>query len=185
MGKVKLHPAAVAAGLPSISAPAPIRAEHDLSTFDCGDVALNDWLKTRANRGEGRHARTYVVAVDRQVVGYYCTSAGSVERSGTPGKLRRNAPDAVSVSIIGRLAIDKQFGGRGLGSDLLGDAFRRIVSASEVIGIAAVLVHARNDAARAFYMSCADFIEYPAESRTLFLPIETIKAALSAPANNP
>jgi GNAT superfamily N-acetyltransferase len=100
-----------------------------------------------------------------------------VERTAAPGRLRRNAPDAVPVSIIGRLAVTREFQGRGLGADLLSDALRRIAVASQSIGIGAVLVQAKDPAARGFYLRCAEFIEYPADSRTLFLPIETVVAA--------
>jgi GNAT superfamily N-acetyltransferase len=108
------------------------------------------------------------------VVGYYCISAGSVERAAAPGKLRRNAPDAIPVSVIGRLAVDHDYPGKGLGADMLADALRRIAVASQSIGIGAVLVHAKEDAAKRFYLRCAEFIEYPADSRILFLPIETV-----------
>jgi GNAT superfamily N-acetyltransferase len=91
--------------------------------------------------------------------------------------VRRAAPDAIPISVVGRLAVSRDHAGRGLGADLLSDALRRIAVASQSIGIAAVLVHAKNDAAKRFYMSCAEFIEYPADSRTLFLPIETVIAA--------
>ena len=57
------------------------------------------------------------------------------------------------------------------------DALHRIAVASQSIGIAAVLIHAKDDAAKRFTLSCAEFIEYPADSRTLFLPIETVIAA--------
>jgi GNAT superfamily N-acetyltransferase len=96
-----------------------------------------------------------------------------------PGKIRRNAPDTIPVSVIGRLAIDRNYAGKGLGADILSDALRRIAIASQSIGIGAVLVHAKNDAAKRFYLKCAEFIEYPADSRTLFLPIETVVAAFS------
>lgn len=161
-----------------LTPPAPISTSHDLSSFDCGQLALNDWLKTRAMKSEGRFARTYVVCAGPSVVGYFCTSAGTVERAQAPGKLRRNAPEPIPVSIIGRLAVCQSHARQGLGQDLLADALRRIASASEVIGIAAVLVHAKDENARRFYLRCAEFLEYPAESRTLFLPIETIIAAL-------
>ena len=81
--------------------------------------------------------------------------------------------DAVWVS----LAVSRDYAGRGLGTDLLSDALRRIAVASRSIGIGAVLVHAKDDAAKGFYLACAEFIEYPADSRTLFLPIETVIAA--------
>ena len=160
--------------MPGISAPAPLSPDHDLASFDCGSPDLNDWLKHRALKNESRFSRTYVVCEESRVAGYFCISAGSVERSQAPGKVRRNAPDIIPVSIIGRLAVDRNHAGKGLGADLLSDALRRIALASQNIGIGAVLVHAKDEAAKRFYLSCAEFIEYPAGSRTLFLPIETV-----------
>ncbi len=164
---------------PTLSAPVPISASHDLSRFDCGEPALDDWLRQRALRNESRFSRTYVVCEAERVVGYYCISAGAVGRAAAPGKLRRNAPDAIPVSVIGRLAVDRAYAGKGLGADLLADALRRIALASRAIGIAAVLVHAKDDAARRFYLRCAEFIEFPNHSRTLFLPVETLVRAIS------
>lgn len=159
-----------------LSAPVPLTAEHDLSAFDCGEPALNDWLRHRALKNESRFSRTYVVCAGNQVVGYFCISAGSVERGAAPGKVRRNAPDLVPVSIIGRLAVSLDHAGKGLGADLLSDALRRIALASQSIGIGAVMVQAKDEAAKRFYLRCAEFIEYPEDSRTLFLPIETVVA---------
>jgi hypothetical protein len=164
---------------PRLSAPVPLIAEHDLSVFDCGEPVLNDWLRHRALKNESRFSRTYVVCEDNRVVAYFCISAGSVERSAAPGKVRRNAPDTIPVSVIGRLAVSRSHMGRGLGADLLSDALRRIAIASKSIGVGAVLVHAKDDSAKRFYMRCAEFIEYPEDSRTLFLPIETVVAAFS------
>lgn len=161
------------------SAPVPLTTEHDLSTFDCGEPALNDWLRHRAMKNESRFSRTYVVCEGKRVVAYFCISAGAVERSAAPGRLRRNAPDTIPVSVIGRLAVSRNHAGKGLGADILSDALRRIAVASQSIGIGAVLVHAKDEAARRFYMRCAEFTEYPAESRTLFLPIETVITAFS------
>jgi len=161
----------------NLSAPAPLTADHDVADFDCGVPALNDWLKRRAFRNESRFSRTYVVAAGNRVVAYVCISAGSVERAAAPGRLRRNAPDKVPVSIIGRLAVDKRHAGRGLGADMLADALRRIAFAARSIGIGAVLVQAKDENAKLFYLRCAEFLEYPEESRTLFLPIETVVAA--------
>lgn len=161
----------------SLSPPVPLTAAHDLSGFDCGDPALNDWLLHRAMKNESRFSRTYVVCEDNRVVAYFCVSAGAIERGASPGKMRRNAPETIPVSVIGRLAVHRSHAGKGLGADLLSDALRRIAVASQSIGIGAVLVHAKDDAARRFYMRCAEFIEYPEDSRTLFLPIETVVAA--------
>ena len=164
-----------------VSAPVPLSAEHDLSTFDCGEPALDEWLRLRALKNESRFSRTYVVCEESRVVAFVCISAGAGERAAAPAQLRRNAPDTIPVSVIGRLAVDHAHAGRGLGADLLADALRRIAIASQSIGIRAVLIHAKDDAARRFYLRCAEFIEYPADSRTLFLPIETVVAALDAP----
>ncbi|RED30493.1 acetyltransferase (GNAT) family protein [Rhodopseudomonas thermotolerans] len=162
-----------------LSAPVPLTIAHDLSAFDCGEPVSNDWLRQRALKNESRFSRTYVVREGNQVVGYFCVSAGAVERAAAPGKVRRNAPDTIPVSVIGRLAVSRSHAGRGLGADLLSDALRRIALASQSIGIGAVLVHAKDDAAKRFDLRCAEFIEYPEDSRTLFLPIETLVAALS------
>lgn len=161
-----------------LTTPVPLAADHDLAGFDCGEPALNNWLRQRAWKNESRYARTYVVCQDNRVVAYYCILAGAVERVASPQRMRRNAPGAIPVSIIGRLAVSLGHAGKGLGADLLADALRRIAIASKSIGIAAVLVHAKDDRARRFYMKYADFMEYPADSRTLFLPIETVLAAM-------
>lgn len=162
-----------------LSAPVPLTAEHDLSEFDCGHQALNDWLLNRALQNESRFSRTYVVCEQNKVIAYFCISAGAVERAAVPGRLRRNAPDTIPVSVIGRLAVSRSHAGRGLGTDILADALRRIAVASQSIGIGAVLVHAKDDASKRFYLSRAEFIEYPESSRTLFLPIDTVIAAFS------
>ena len=162
-----------------LSPPQPLTPDHDLSGFDCGEPALNDWLRGRALKNESRFSRTYVVCDGNRVIAFVCISAGSVERLAAPSKVRRNAPEAIPVSVIGRLAVDQNYAGKGLGADILADALCRIALASREIGIAAVLVHAKDEAAKAFYLRCAEFIEYPDDSRTLYLPIETVIAALS------
>ena len=127
-------------------------------------------------KNEGRFSRTYVVCDGNGVAAYFCISAGAVERAAAPGKVRRNAPDTIPVSVIGRLAVSLDHAGKGLVADILSDALRRIAIASQSIGIRAVLVHAKDEAAKRFYLKCAEFIEYPEDSRTLFLPIETAVA---------
>lgn len=160
-----------------LSPPIPLTAEHERSAFDCGEPILDGWLKQRALKNESRFSRTYVVCEGNRVVAYYSISAGAVARAAAPGRLRRNAPDTIPVSVIGRLAVSRLHAGRGLGADILSDALRRIAVASRSIGIGAVLVQAKDERAKRFYLVCAEFIEHPADSRTLFLPIETVVAA--------
>lgn len=161
--------------LPKLTGPHPITAAHDLLQFDCGVPVLNDWLRDRALKNESRFSRTYVVCDGVRVAGYYCLSAGAVQREAAPGKLRRNAPDSVPVSIIGRLAVDREYGGQGLGASLLADALRRIAVAAQSIGIAAVLVQAKDEKGRrAWYLGQAEWLEFPAGSRTLWLPVGVV-----------
>lgn len=160
--------------LPQLTAPHPITAAHDLSGFHCGVSVLDDWLRERALKNESRFSRSYVVCDGARVAGYYCLSAGAVQREAAPGKLRRNAPDSVPVSIIGRLAVDRDYAGRGLGASLLADALRRIAGAAQSIGIAAVLVQAKDEAARAWYLEQAEWLEFPAGTRTLWLTVGVV-----------
>lgn len=175
MAEISHHPAA----REGITAPARLTRAHDLSQFDCGKEPLNDWLRNNALDSEGKTARTYVACEKAvAVVGYYCIATGSVERRVLPKKLKpHGTPDPVSVAIIGRLARDKSYAGRGLGKDLLQDALHRILAVSEIIGVRAVLVHALDDEASIFWKK-HEFIECPIGSKTFYLPVETIINAL-------
>jgi GNAT superfamily N-acetyltransferase len=159
-----------------LSAPEPITPQVKVDDFSSGKPPLDDWLHRRALKAEGRSARTYVVAARSVVVGYYCFAAGAVRLAEAPKPLRRNMPDPVPVILLGRLAVDQRWQGRGIGKGLLKDALLRALAASLHIGARAVLVHAIDDDARAFYEGF-DFVAYPAGTRTLFLPMETIGSA--------
>lgn len=84
---------------------------------------------------------------------------------------------SVPVMIVGRLAVDARHHGQGIGGGMLRDAFQRILQATEIVGCRAVLVHAIDDAATTFYARYG-FVASPAGPRTLFLPVETLRAAL-------
>jgi GNAT superfamily N-acetyltransferase len=161
-----------------IDSPVPLSAAHDCSAFNCGDDALNDWLRERALAAAAAgHSRTFVCCAAERVVGYYCIAAGGILRASAPGRLRRNAPDPLPVAIIGRLAVDRSQQGRGLGTDLVADALLRIVAASDTLGLAAVLVHAASEPAAAFWRR-HDFIPFPPDGRTFFLPLGRIARLL-------
>jgi GNAT superfamily N-acetyltransferase len=176
MGKVTPHP--TTARGPQLRPPERLTTRHDFSDFDCGKPDLNDWLIRQARRADGRSARTYVVAVDLRVVGYYCLAAGAVIRGELPSaRLRRNLPDQVPVIVLGRLAIDLKFSSRGFGRGLLKDALLRSLNVSETVGARAVLVHAIDDGACGFYRKFG-FLPFPMNPLTLVLPLETVKEAL-------
>jgi GNAT superfamily N-acetyltransferase len=173
VGEVTEFPSAA----PKLAPPVPISESHDRSRFACGKPDLDDWLKRHALTSEGRSARTYVVCSGATVVGYYCLATGAEKRDAMPKKIRQGNPDPVPLIIVGRLAVDSAFQGQGVGPGLLKDALIRAALASKIVGCRAVLVHAIDDRAVAFY-SEAEFMEFPGGSRTMFLPIDTIAAAL-------
>jgi GNAT superfamily N-acetyltransferase len=160
-----------------LSAPERLKPTHDLSQFACGKEPLDDWLRNRAAKADGPSARTYVVACGPLVVGYYSLANGSTGHASLNAKLRRNMPDPVPMMVLGRLAVDRRYQGKGLGSGLLKDAMLRTVQANKIAGFRALMVHAIDDDALAFYLSYG-FKEYPHGTKTLFLPIETILAGL-------
>ena len=174
MGEITPYSSALEAAL---QPPVPLTSAHDSSHFDCGKVALNDWLRHTALKSEGRSARCYVACARNSVIGYYCLAAGAMQHEGAPRKLRQNLPNPTPVVIIGRLAVDKNFQSKGIGRALLKDALLRITKASELVGARAVLVHAVDQEAVPFY-SRYGFRVFPMGNQTLYLPIEEIVAAL-------
>jgi GNAT superfamily N-acetyltransferase len=126
---------------------------HQLDEFDCGVDSLNDWLKRRARANQVSGAsRTYVVTDEEErVAGYYCLASGALALAQAPGSVRRNMPDPVPMAILGRLAVDRNWQGHGLGAALLRDAVERTRAASNILGLRGLLVHALSDDAKAFY----------------------------------
>jgi len=154
-----------------ITAPEKLSAAHDLSHFECGVLELDDWLKRRALQNEESGAsRTYVVCIGRRVAGYYALAAGAAAHAYAPGRVRRNMPNPVPVIVIGRLAIDSRFQGRGIGSALLRDAVLRTAQAAEIAGIRAILVHAISESAKQFYER-SGFIASPIDPMTLMITV--------------
>jgi len=162
----------------NLSAPALLSDQHDLTDFACGHPSLDDWLKRRARRNQISGAsRTYVVADGAKIVAYYALASGGLSADAATGKLRRNMPDPIPVAILGRLAIDRNFQGRGLGRALFRDAALRVLSAGETIGIRGLLVHAISDEAAQFYLALG-LEALPDEPRTLMVTLGDLKAAL-------
>lgn len=134
------------------AAPELLAETHDIDRFVSGNDTLDDWLRRRARSNQVSGAsRTYVVAENRRVVGYYCLASGALDLADAPGAVRRNMPDPIPMAVLGRLAIDRTWQGKGLGSALLQDAVLRTTQAAAIMGIRGLLVHAISDAAKAFY----------------------------------
>lgn len=163
-----------------VTPPERLSADHEIAAFDNGrHASLNDWLAERALSSEGASARTYVVCDaerPRQVVGYYTITTAMEERAALPtAKLRKGMPHKVPLLLIARLAVTSGFQGLGLGADLLADALRRCVAASEIAGVRAVIVHAIDEDAAGFYARHG-FIGSPLGDRVLLMPIEAVRA---------
>lgn len=157
--------------------PEPIKPTHDVETFNCGDPTLNDWLRKRALQNETTGAsRTYVVCYENKVVGYYSLANGSVIHAEAPGKIRRNMPDPIPVMVLGRLAVDINHQGLGIGKGLIKDAVMRTLQASEIAGIRAILVHALDEKAKQFYVEKCGFMPSPVHPLTLMVTLKDVQA---------
>jgi GNAT superfamily N-acetyltransferase len=130
-----------------------LRREHSLDDFDCGKEDLNRFLKRQAwNNQQARSTQTYVVAKELRVHGYYSLSAGSITYDQATERVKKGlARHPIPVILLARLAVDVSIHGRGVGSALLKDALLRAAQAADTIGARALLVHAKDDDARAFY----------------------------------
>jgi GNAT superfamily N-acetyltransferase len=161
-----------------ISAPEKLSPDHDLSQFACGEPNLDDWLRRRALQNEESGAsRTYVLCLEKRIVGYYALAVGAVAHIEAPGRVRRNMPDPVPVMVIGRLAVDQTVQGQELGPALLRDAILRTLQAAEIAGIRAILVHAISERAKRFYEKWG-FVSSPVDPMTLMITVAEARKAL-------
>lgn len=164
------------------SPPVPITPEHRLESFDCGKPVLDDWLRTHALANQDKASRTYVVEArtgDQAggVIAYYTLAYGSVGRTDVPKSIRQGLPNPVPVMVLGRLAVDGRHCDKGIGAALLREAIQRTLEASRIAGLRALIVHAIDDDAMGFYARYG-FQNFPAGSRTMFLPVETLRENL-------
>ena len=160
-----------------LGAPEPLAASHRADDFECGEAALDDWLKRRAlsNRSSGA-SRSFVVTDEGgHVRGYYAMAAGAVSHRLATGGVRRNMPDPVPVMVLARLAVDRRAQGLHLGAGLLQDAVNRAVAVAQNAGVRALLVHALDEKARQFYEHYG-FQPSPMHSRTLMLRLSSARA---------
>ncbi len=161
-----------------LSAPAPLAEHHELDGFSSGEASLDDWLKKRARANHSSGAsRVFVTWKGNRVAGYYSLSSSSVVHEIAPGRFRRNMPDPIPVVLLGRLAIDKEWQGQGIGRSLFRDAAVRVAHAAEAIGVRGIVVHAISDEARKFW-NAIGFSECPHEPLTLVVTLQDIRAAL-------
>lgn len=162
---------------------APVRkllATDQVDAFDCGQSALNQFLKRYALVNQkANSAQTYVCCQADVVVGFYSIAVGSVEPASAPPRAVKGlARHPVPVMILARLAVDQAHQGRGLGQALLKDALLRTAQAADIAGIRCLLVHAKDDAARQWYQAW-EFESSPTDPYHLFLMLKDLKAMLT------
>lgn len=157
-----------------LHAPQPLAATHILDEFDCGETVLDEWLKRRAMTNQLSGASRTFVAADTtgRVFGYYAMAAGAVSHQMASSAVRRNMPDPVPVMVLARLAVDRKAQGIKLGASLLQDAVDRAVMVSQNAGVRALLAHALNDRAKAFYEHYG-FKSSPVDAMSLMLKLNS------------
>lgn len=153
-------------------------AEHRREGFDCGDAALNDFLLRQAGQQQRRgFGKTYVALADDgvSVIGFVTVSAGQVATSALSSQAKLPRYPA-PVLRIGRLAVDAHHQGKGVGQDLLAFVLRLAVEFSQRVGLYAVVVDAKHDQAKAFYVKLG-FIVCVDNPLCLYLPVATLERA--------
>ncbi len=153
------------------------RSDHRAG-FESGAEELDDWFRRYAWQNQrANNAVAYVAMVDEVVAGYYALCSGAVEREHAPEQFGKGRPDPIPIVLLARLAVDQRAQGRGLGAALFRDAISRALTASEGIGAAALVIHARDDAARDFYQRLADVVPSPVDPFHLVLPTKVARTA--------
>ena len=161
----------------------PLRIEklqrsHIVDEFDCGSEALNRFLVRYAFQNQQAEAsQTYIAIAGETVVGYYTLVVGQVEYAAASARMVKGlARHPVPIMLLARLAIATSWQGKGLGAGLLKDAMQRTLQAADIAGIRAFAVHAKDDAARAFYEHFG-FSPLPSDPYHLFRLLKDIRAS--------
>ncbi len=165
--------------MPQLESIRKLKLTDAVESFDCGQVALNQFLQRHAfNHQRANSAQTYVCCGGGVVLGFYSLTVGSVDHASAPERDAKGlARHPVPVMILVRLAVDHSFKGKGLGRALLKDALLRTLLAADIAGIQAVLVHAKDDEAQHWYRKF-DFKDGATDTFHLFLVLKDLKALL-------
>ena len=156
-----------------------LTADDVTDSFECGQIALDRylqryaWLNQKANS-----AQTYVAFSDDAIVGYYSLSVAGVDWANAPDRISKGlARHPVPVMLLARLAVRLDWQGRGTGKALLRDALLRTLQAADIAGIRAMLVHAKDESARQWYLRW-NFEPSPTNPLHLFLLMKDIQHAV-------
>ena len=163
----------------NLRGPEALDAGHRLETFDCGKPALNEWLAHHARQAQASgSAKTFIVADDERIVGYFSLTVGQVDTLEAPERIHKGLGRyPILVVILTRLAVSIQDQGRGIGVGMLQDAIRRTLLISEQAGIRAMLTHPIDEDAACFYQRFG-FVASPLRERQLLLLLEDARRLL-------
>lgn len=163
----------------TLSAPEPLAAAHDVSEFSCGKPTLDHWLKTRALSNQQKGFTAVLVVHDAgRVVGYYGLAPTAVVPAVLPRSIRTGQPpDPVPCLLLGQLATDTAWAGRGIGTGLVKHALQRCVQAAALVGGRALMVNAVDGEAARFWQR-RGFMSSKDDPLVLFRSIADIAASL-------
>ena len=161
----------------------PLRIEklqrtHTVEAFTCGQPELDRFLIRYALQAQQvNSSQTYVGLSDKTVIGYYTIVVGEVRHADAPARVVKGMPrHPIPLLVLARLAVHSEWQGRGIGAGLLLDALERTLQVADIVGVRALLVHAKDESAAAFYRHFG-FVPSPTDSRHLFTLIKDIRAA--------
>lgn len=165
----------------AISGPEPLTAVHDIAQFSCGKPSLDRWLRTRARSSQEKgFTAVLVVHEANRVIGYYGLAPTAVLPSTLPRSIRtRQPPHPVPCLLLGQLATDQNWIGKGIGTGLLKHALQRCVAAAELVGGRALIVNAVDVEAADFWVR-RGFIPSKDDPQILFRSIADIAASIAA-----
>jgi GNAT superfamily N-acetyltransferase len=160
----------------------PLRRDHDRAGFGCGEPALDEYFARFARQNQELGvSRTFVAVCETEpvlVLGYYSLAVGSIHKADLPLLAARRFPNfPLPVVRLARLAVDRTQQGKGLGGDLLTDAMFRCLRVADDVGVAALIVDAKHERAKAFY-SRYEFDALPDQPLTLWLPLPALRKLL-------
>jgi GNAT superfamily N-acetyltransferase len=163
----------------ALSFPELLRVEHDLAPFACGKPALDQWLKTRALSNQQKGFTVVMVAHEAlRVVGYYGIAPTAVSPAAMPRSIRTGQPpNPVPCLMLGQLATDREWTGKGIGTGLLRHALMRSVAGAHLVGGRALLVNALDEEAARFWR-LHGFVPSKDDPHILFRSISDIAASL-------
>lgn len=152
-------------------------AEHDRAGFSCGVMALDRYFRQQAGQDSRRLFANCFVALEpdsKTIAGFYTLASTSIPLDAISDDLKRRLPcyPRLPAALIGRLAVDTRFKGRGLGTSLLIDAARRTLHSDPAVF--AVVVNAKDEGAASFYRR-HEFLPFLGEPLTLYVLLVTLQ----------